>query len=62
MYGFWRLGLSPFPSAGAAIVSNGLETATSSQVKPTAIPPKTGVTHTTRSRARFRANHTASAA
>ena len=56
MYGFWRLGLSPFPSAGAAIVSNGLETATRSQVKPTAIPPSTGVTHTTRSRARFRAN------
>ena len=62
MYGFWRLGFSPLPSAGAAIVSNGLETATSSHVNPTAIPPKTGVTHTTRSRARLRANQTASAA
>ena len=61
MYGFWRLGLSPAPSAGAAIVSNGLETATRSQVKPTAIPPSTGVTQTTRSRARRRANQTASA-
>ncbi len=62
MYGFWRLGLRPFPSAGAGIVSNGLETATRSQVNPTAIPPSTGVTQTTRSRARFRANQTASAA
>ena len=62
MYGFWRLGLSPLPSAGAGIVSNGLDTATSSQLNPTAIPPSTGVTQTTRSRARLRANHTASAA
>ena len=42
MYGFWRLGLSPFPSAGAAIVSNGLETATSSHVKATPIPREDG--------------------
>jgi hypothetical protein len=62
MYGFWRLGLSPFPSAGAAIVSNGLETATSSQVNPTAMPPSTGVTQATRSRARRWANQTASVA
>ena len=62
MYGFCRLGLRPLPSAGAAITSNGLETATRSHVNPKAIPPRTGVTHTTRSRARLRANHTASAA
>jgi hypothetical protein len=62
MYGFWRLGLRPAPSAGAAITSNGLETATSSQAKPSAIPPSTGVTQTTRSRARLRASQTASAA
>ena len=60
MYGFCRLGLSPFPSSGAAIVSNGLETATRSHVKATVIPASTGVTQTTRSRARLRANHTAS--
>ena len=61
MYGFWRLGLSPLPSAGAGIVSNGLETATRSHVNPTAIPPRTGVTQTTRSRARFPAIQIASA-
>ncbi len=26
MYGFWRLGLSPLPSAGAACVANGVAT------------------------------------
>ena len=62
MYGFWRLGLRPAPSAGAALVANGLETATSSHANATAIPPSTGVTQTTRSRARRRANQTASAA
>jgi len=62
MYGFWRLGLRPRPSAGAGITSNGLETTTRSQANPTAIPPSTGVTQTTRSRARLRASHTAAAA
>ncbi len=62
MYGFCRLGLRPRPSAGAAITSNGLATATSSHVKPTMMPPSTGTTHTTRSRARLRLIHTTSAA
>ena len=56
-----KLGLSLFPSAGAGIVSNGLDTATSSHENPSAIPPSTGVTQTTRSAARLRANQTASA-
>ena len=31
MYGFWRLGVMPAPSAGAACVANGLATATSEE-------------------------------
>ncbi len=62
MYGFCRLGLSPSPSGGAAIVANGLETAVSSQAKARTRPPRTGVTQSTRSAARRRLIQTASAA
>ena len=51
MYGFWRLGLSPLPSAGAACVANGVATTTSRKAKKTVTPPSTGVTQATRSRA-----------
>ena len=54
MYGFWRLGLSPFPSGGAACVANGVATATSRNAKKTVTPPSTGVTQAIRSRARRR--------
>ena len=45
MYGFWRLGLSPAPSAGAAWVANGLETATSMNAKNVITPPRIGTAH-----------------
>src|SRR5215204_6275626 len=45
MYGFWRLGLSPAPSAGATCASNGLETTTSMKAKNVATRPRTGTTH-----------------
>src|SRR5829696_4355844 len=51
MYGFWRLGLSPFPSGGVICVANGVATTTSRKAKKTVTPAKTGVTHATRSRA-----------
>ena len=55
MYGFWRLGLSPAPSAGATCVANGLETATSMNAKKLATRASTGTTHATRSAAVRRA-------
>ena len=51
MYGFWRLGLRPAPSAGAACVSNGLATATSRNAKNAATRPSTGTAHAITSRA-----------
>src|SRR3990172_1255910 len=62
MYGFWRLGLSPRPSGGAAWVAKGLATPVTSHANATVIPPSTGVTHSTRSAARRRLSQTASAA
>ena len=60
MYGFWRLGLSPPPSAGATCVANGLETATSMNAKKLATRASTGTTHAIRSAAARRARTTAS--
>src|SRR5919202_6201162 len=45
MYGFWRLGFRPRPSAGAAWVSNGLATKTSRRAKKEATPARTGTVH-----------------
>src|SRR2546423_11472559 len=45
MYGFWRLGLSPRPSAGAVCVAKGLATKTRSSAKNDATPPRTGTVH-----------------
>src|SRR5512133_429411 len=61
MYGFWRLGLSPAPSAGAACVANGLETATSMKAKKVATRPRTGTTHGSSSGAERRLSATAAA-
>ena len=52
MYGFWRLGTMPAPSAGAGDVANGLEMNTSMNTKKPATPASTGTTQATRSRAR----------
>ena len=59
MYGFWRLGLSPAPSAGAAWVANGLETATSVNAKNVITPPRIGTAHGRRLAADRRASETA---
>jgi hypothetical protein len=61
MYGFWRLGLSPSPSAGAGCVANGLETATSRKEKKTVTAPSTGTVHASRLRADRRPSRTAAA-
>ncbi len=61
MYGFWRLGLRPSPSAGAVCVSNGLATKTSMNEKKIAVPPSTGVTQARSSRDARRSNSTAAA-
>src|SRR6188508_2066578 len=61
MYGFWRLGLSPAPSAGASCVSNGLETATSMNAKNVATRPRIGTAHGSRSGALRRLSATAAA-
>jgi hypothetical protein len=61
MYGFWRLGLRPEPSAGAVCVANGLEITTSMNAKKTDTPPSTGTVHATRSGARRRLSSTAAA-
>ena len=50
MYGFWRLGFSPAPSAGAGCVANGVATTTTRNAKKTATAPTTGTTQATRSR------------
>jgi hypothetical protein len=54
MYGLRRLCVSPAPSNDAVCVSNGLETATSTNAKNVAMPPKIGTTHAVRSRRRRR--------
>ncbi len=59
MYGFWRLGVMPAPSAGASWVANGLATATTRNAKNTATAANTGTTQTMRSRAQRRLNRTA---
>ena len=61
MYGFWRLGVMPAPSAGAACVANGLATATSRNAKNVDTAPNTGTTQTMRSRAHARFTVTAAA-
>ena len=50
MYGFWRLGTIPLPSAGATCWWNGLETKQSMKLKKTAMSPKTGTVHAMSSR------------
>jgi hypothetical protein len=49
MYGFWRLGVMPLPSAGAIWVANGLSTRTTSSAKKVATPPSAGTTQATTS-------------
>jgi hypothetical protein len=61
MYGFWRLGVIPAPSEGAACVANGLATATRRTAKNVETTAKTGTTHTMRSRAQARFSETATA-
>ena len=61
MYGFWRLGVIPAPSAGAGCVANGLATATTRNAKNVATAAKTGTTQTMRSRAQRRFRLTAAA-
>ncbi len=61
MYGFWRLGTIPAPSAGAGWVAKGLETKQSMKAKKPATRPSTGTAQATISRAR-RLSQTASAA
>jgi hypothetical protein len=61
MYGFWRLGFSPAPSAGAVCVTNGDATATSRSAKKVMTPPSTGTDHATISGARRRFSRTAAA-
>ena len=61
MYGFWRLGLSPAPSAGAAWVANGLETATSMNAKNVITPPRIGTVQLRSVGAERRARSTATA-
>src|SRR5213592_3744714 len=62
MYGFWRLGLSPAPCAGAVCVANGDATATSRNAKNEATAPSTGTVHATTSGARRRLSRTAAPA
>jgi len=61
MYGFWRLGFRPRPSAGATCVANGLETNTSTKAKNTITVASTGTTQTVRSRDARRFSTTAAA-
>jgi hypothetical protein len=61
MYGFWRLGLSPAPSAGGVCSVKGLATPTSSHAKKTATPASTGTVHAIASRVARRFVRTASA-
>jgi hypothetical protein len=57
MYGFWRLGFIPAPSAGETCVANGDATKTRSSAKKLAIAPRIGTVHgsTVLIRRRFRA-------
>ena len=57
MYGFWRLGFKPAPSAGAACTANGVATTTTRNEKKTATAPTTGTTQATRSRVRRLSRH-----
>src|SRR5512135_182655 len=61
MYGFWRLGVIPAPSGGAAWVANGLASATRTNAKKDATAANTGTTHVIRSRAQRRFRWTAAA-
>src|SRR6188474_744650 len=61
MYGFWRLGVMPAPSAGATCVANGLATATRRNAKKTITAANTGTTQTTRLFAQPRLSRTAAA-
>jgi hypothetical protein len=45
MYGFWRLGLSPFPSSGVGCVVNGDATNTSKRPKKVATAARIGTVH-----------------
>ena len=59
MYGFWRLGFSPTPSGGAAWVTKGLATATSTSEKKPITTPRTGTAHAVSIPAALRASSTA---
>src|SRR5262245_14461586 len=61
MYGFWRLGVMPAPSAGAAWVVKGLATATRRNAENVGAAANTGTTQTMRSRAHARLMLTAAA-
>ncbi len=60
MYGFWRLGLRPCPSAGATWVANGEETTTSMNAKNVVTAPRIGTVHGSSVRAERRPRKTAS--
>ena len=59
MYGFWRLGFSPTPSAGAGSVANGEATNTSSSPKKDAIAARIGTVQGRTSLVSLRFNATA---
>src|SRR6266516_7668783 len=59
MYGFWRLGVRPEPSTGAADRANGLATKVSTNAKKVAIPPRTGTVQGRSWRMRLRLSATA---
>src|SRR5205809_892283 len=59
MYGFWRLGVRPAPSAGAAARADGLATKVSTKAKKAAIAPRTGTVHGSRRRISERLSSTA---
>src|SRR3954447_239025 len=61
MYGFCRLGVRAGPSTVAGLVAKGLGPAASTEGKKDPIPPRTGTTHTVRSRRSVRFSATASA-
>ena len=60
MYGFWRLGLRPAPSSGAACGRTGSTTKTSRKAKNVATPPSTGTVHGSSRRISSRLSVTAS--
>ena len=59
MYGFWRLGVRPAPSAGAGARANGLATKVSTKAKNAAIAPSTGTVQGSRRRISARLSSTA---